>query len=200
MNIHIVRVNLTNWRKEERERRKIRFLSVLALVAAISVLLAGIIPMFYYGHLMEDQEKRNEFLENQIKNVDKKITEIKELKDIKNDLIQRMNIIEQLQQSRSTIVHYFKEISETVPDGIYITSIQQEEKGSQIDGVADSNSNISNYMVNLEQSEWLKNPKLIIIKRNDDNDNIQFSLVVENTAPESNFIPGNDDMTAVGNK
>ena len=195
-NIHIVRINLTNWRKEERERRKVRFLATLAFVAILSVTLAGIVPMFYYGSLMDNQEQRNNFLETQIKDVDEKIKEIQQLKDTKEKLIQRMNIIEKLQQSRSAIVHYFKEISDTVPDGIYIKSIQQENKASQIDGVADSNSNISDYMVNLEKSEWLKNPKLIVIKRNENNDNIQFSLVVESTVPEDYLSPESNDMTS----
>jgi len=158
-----IRINLLDWRAANRERRRKRFLSILGFTVAGSLLivLVGYLGM---GAAVDHQKERNEYLRQQIAELDKQIKEIQELEKVKANLIARMNVIEQLQQSRSATVHFFDEIVNTLPDGVYLTSIKQSGANVTIDGIAESNGRISSYMKNLDASPWFRDPKLVIIK------------------------------------
>jgi type IV pilus assembly protein PilN len=159
----VTRINLLDWRAERRKRRQQRFLALLALaaIAAILVVLFGDLGM---QQAVEYQRSRNDFLQKQIAQIDAQIKEIQELEKVRRNLIERMRVIEQLQQSRSATVHFFDEIVNTLPDGVYLTSLKQNGKEVTIEGVAESNGRISAYMKNLDASPWFKDPKLVVIK------------------------------------
>ncbi|MDI3260125.1 MAG: PilN domain-containing protein [Sinobacteraceae bacterium] len=159
----MTRINLLDWRAERRKRRQQRFLALLALaaIAAILVVLFGDLGM---QQAVEYQRSRNDFLKKQIAQIDAQIKEIQELEKVRRNLIERMRVIEQLQQSRSATVHFFDEIVNTLPDGVYLTSLKQNGKEVTIEGVAESNGRISAYMKNLDASPWFKDPKLVVIK------------------------------------
>lgn len=160
---NFLQINLLDWREERREHRKQQFFTALGGVALISAGLIGLV-LFYYGGQIEHQEQRNRFLQAEIKKIDKQIKEIKELEKVRDNLITRMRIIEQLQQSRAQIVHYFEQVAETLPDGVHLSSLKQAGKTTTINGVAESNGRVSTYMVNLDDSDWFDDPRLVVIK------------------------------------
>jgi type IV pilus assembly protein PilN len=180
------RINLLDWRAERRRQRKQRFLAILGLAAAGSLALVVI------GYLSMDaavthQQTRNQYLTQQISELDKQIKEIQELEKVKQNLLARMRVIEQLQQSRSATVHFFDEIINTLPDGVYLTSVKQADQNVTIDGVAESNGRISSYLKNLDASPWFKDPKLVVIKTSDKSKlrSSEFTLQVTNLTKES---------------
>jgi type IV pilus assembly protein PilN len=161
-----IRINLLDWRAERRRQRQQRFLAILGLAAAASlaVVVIGYLSM---GAAVSHQQARNEYLTQQIAELEKQIKEIQELEKVKQNLLARMRVIEQLQQNRSATVHFFDEIINTLPDGVYLTSIKQSAQLVTIDGVAESNGRISSYLKNLDASPWFKDPKLVVIKTSD---------------------------------
>lgn len=161
-----IRINLLDWRAERRRQRKQRFLAILGLAAAASlaVVVIGYLSM---GAAVSHQQARNQYLTQQIAELEKQIKEIQELEKVKQNLLARMRVIEQLQQNRSATVHFFDEIINTLPDGVYLTSIKQSAQLVTIDGVAESNGRISSYLKNLDASPWFKDPKLVVIKTSD---------------------------------
>jgi type IV pilus assembly protein PilN len=159
----LIKINLLDWRAELREKRKKQFISAVAgaLVASAAVVLLG---MLYMNRAIENQLGRNQLLRDEIALIEKQIKEIEELEKVRSNLLARMQIIEQLQQSRTQVVHYFDEIVNTVPDGVYLTSVKQQGKNTAIDGVAESNGRVSTYMKSLDASPWFQDPKLVVIK------------------------------------
>ena len=117
------RINLVPWREAERKRKRQEF----GIGALGALLLAGVISLFV-NYLMksaiEDQQDRNQYLKDQIAELDKQIVEINELDQQKQRLLARMQVIEQLERSRPEIVHVFDQLVRTTPDGIYLTSIK----------------------------------------------------------------------------
>ena len=99
--------------------------------------------------------------------MDKKITEIEELEKVKANLLARMKVIEELQASRAAMVHFFDEILNTLPEGVYIKSLKQAGAAVTIEGVAESNNRVSAYMKNIESSRWFADPKLVVINTKD---------------------------------
>ena len=136
---------------------------------------------FFFGTLIDHQNQRNSFLASEIKKLDRKIVEIKELEKEREKLIARMTAVEELQSSRHLAVRLFDELSRTLPDGVYLTELEQKNNEARIKGVAQSNARVSNFMRNLEASQWLYEPKLTIIetKLNEDKRTSEFTLHVK---------------------
>lgn len=182
------RINLLDWRAERRARRKQQFQIMLGLGFVISAAVVGF-GYFAVGQAIEGQNERNQFLTQQIAELDLKIKEIQELEKTRQNLLSRMKVIEQLQQSRSATVHFFDEIVNTIPDGVYLTGVKQSGQNITIDGVAESSGRISAYLKNLDASPWFKDPRLVVIKTAEKNKqrNSEFQLQVTNlTKPVEN--------------
>lgn len=159
----MIRINLLDWRAERRERRQKQFMFALGATAAASAALV-LLALTWANSTLENQIRRNDFLKAQIREVDAQIKEIKELEKVKANLIARMQVIEELQQNRTEVVHYFDELVETIPDGTFLTSLKQTGKSTLIKGTAESNARISEYMKALDSSDWFANPNLVVIK------------------------------------
>ncbi|MGH8447117.1 MAG: PilN domain-containing protein [Solimonas sp.] len=162
------RINLLDWRKQRRERRKREFVSLLGLGGIAALAIVGASWAWMTGEV-DTQNARNERLRTEIKEMDQKIKEIAELEKVKNNLLARMRVIEELQANRTATVHFFDEIVNTLPEGVSLTGVKEQGARVTIDGVADSNGRISTYMKNLDASPWFAEPRLVVIKTNDKN-------------------------------
>lgn len=181
----MLRINLLDWRDERRELRKQQFFKALGGAALVS---AGVIFLIlhFYGNAIDFQQQRNSYLKDQIAQIDKQIKEIKDLEKTRDNLITRMRIIEQLQQSRAQIVHYFDQVVKTLPKGVFLTKLTQNSGGTTVNGVAESNGRVSSYMVNLDDSIWFSDPRLIVIKTNKKNRRraADFTLAFKTASPK----------------
>lgn len=180
------RINLLPWREELRRQKRAEYLTVLGITAAVAAVVWFAIHL-YFQELIEYQESRNAYLQTEIRKLDKKIEEIKQLEKEKESLIARMKAIETLQTSRPIIVHLFDELVSTLPDGVYLKEVSQSGDSVTIKGVAQSNARVSNYMRNVESSEWLKDPKLSIIQSKSEAGRriADFTLKLKQTKPKS---------------
>jgi type IV pilus assembly protein PilN len=159
----MAKINLLPWREELRKQKQREFVisaAGSALVAALIVLLAH----FHIDGLIDNQNQRNEFLKAQIAVLDQRIGRIKELEKMKADLLARMNVIQELQRSRPESVHLMDELVRTLPDGVYLKSFTQKGRSLDMAGVAQSNARVSDYMRNIDASDWLTAPRLDLIQ------------------------------------
>jgi type IV pilus assembly protein PilN len=181
----MVRINLLDWRTELSNFRKQQFAIMLGIGAAVA---AGGVGAVTYGvqGAIEYQQQRNAFLRNQIAEMDKKIKEIEELEKVKASLLARMKVIESLQASRTAMVHFFDEVLNTLPDGVYLKSLKQSGKNVTVEGVAESNGRVSAYMKNIEASAWFAEPRLVVINTKNVNRRRQaeFTLQFKNLTKE----------------
>ena len=134
------------------------------MCAAIAAGVASFAAYLLFGSMIEAQQQRNEQLRVEIKTLDKQIEEINNLETAKQKFIARMEIIEKLQRSRPEIVHVFDEIVRTLPEGVYLTAVKQNDKKLKFDGVAQSSTRVSSFMRNIDGSEWLRNPELEVVQ------------------------------------
>jgi len=159
----MAKINLLPWRAERRANRQREFYGMLGLAAATGLVLSFLI-WFYYNQQISGQNTRNEFLQAEIQKVEGKIKEIEALDKQKDRLLARKKVIEQLQANRSQMVHLFDSLVRTIPDGVALANIKQEGEILTLEGRAQSNARVSNYMRNLESSGWMTNPDLSIIE------------------------------------
>lgn len=157
------RINLLPWREVERKRKRQEF-GVAAGAAVLLAVLTGFVLRWQYGSVIDDQNERNQYLKDEITQVDKQIVEILDLEQRKQRLQSRIQVIEQLQRSRPEVVHLFDQMVRLLPDGVYLTSIRQTDKRIQIRGVAESSTRVSAFMRNIDGSDWLQDPSLEIVE------------------------------------
>ena len=186
-------INLLPWREENRQEQKKNFVVMLVMVCVFAAAIVGLIHFQMQGKI-DYQLARNQFLSDEIATVDKQILEIRELQKVRRSLIERMEVIQDLQGSRPSIVHLFTEIVSTVPNGVYLQSLAQTGNNLVIKGEAESNARVSTYMRNLQASAWLKDPNLTVIEIEDKTVNriSTFMLTVKQTSPNATD-EANDD-------
>lgn len=159
----MAKINLLPWREEQRQQKKKEFLSLLTFSALSTVLVLGLIHL-YIGGLKDYQNQRNKLLQDEIANLDKKIVEVKSIGEKKSKLLAKIDLVQKLQESRPEIVHLFDEIPRTTPDGVFLTKFVQSGQSLLFEGKTQSNARVSAFMRAVEASEWLKSPKLDVIK------------------------------------
>ena len=161
----MAKINLLPWREELRAQRNQEFGIVSGVSAGVAILIVvGI--MFFYNNLIENQESRNQFMNAEIAKLDKKIKQIKDIKAKKERLLQRITTIQKLQTNRTEIVHLFDETVKRVPDGVYLNSLTQSCTSLTMTGIAESNTRVSEFISNIEASQWMTEPRIDVIKRN----------------------------------
>lgn len=147
-------VNLLPWRAERRKQREREFYMqlVTAFVVGVGVLLLWI---FWMNQRIDNQNERNAYLQNEIKQLDVRNAKIKDLESVRSHLLARKQIIEQLQADRSQMVHLFDELVKTIPSSSRLTGLKQSAQALSLDGVAQSNASVAEYMRNIESSPWM---------------------------------------------
>jgi type IV pilus assembly protein PilN len=147
-------INLLPWRAERRKIRQREFFMQLgaAALAAIGVLFLW---WFWMDMRIDNQNDRNAYMQDQIKQVDARLEKIKDLEKVRAQLLARKQIIEQLQANRSQMVHLFDELVKTIPSSGRLTSIKQTGDQMVLGGVAQSNASVAEYMRNIEASPWM---------------------------------------------
>ena len=157
------RINLLPHRESKRKERKLKFLVALG-AAAVAAGITSFAAYLMYGQMIDAQQRRNQQLRVEIKMLDKQNEEINNLETAKQKYIARMEIIERLQRSRPEIVHVFDEIVRTLPEGVYLTAVKQNDKKLKFEGVAQSSTRVSSFMRNIDGSGWLRNPELEVVQ------------------------------------
>lgn len=152
-------INLLPWRAERRKQREREFFMQLG-AAFVAALLVVLLWVFWMGMRIDNQNERNAYLQGEIKQLDERIAKIKDLEKVRQRLLARKQIIEQLQANRSQMVHLFDELVKTIPASVRLTSMKQNSDSMVLYGVAQSNASVAEYMRNLDASPWMGNADL----------------------------------------
>lgn len=168
-------INLLPWREEQRrERNRITLIGCVAIWAVAALLVLGA-KMFMDGRISH-QEGRNAYLQSEINALSTVIKEIENLKEKRDQLLARMEVIQNLQANRSQIVHVFDDLVTKLPNGVYYESIKKASGLLTINGNAQSNGRVSALMRNLDASDWFDKASLTVV-----------DVVDRNGAPVSKF-------------
>lgn len=159
----MILINLLPHREAARKRRREAFFVALGIAVLIGGLVGGAVFSWYQAQISEQQGK-NSFLTSEIKRLENQIKEIAGLQQEITALRARQNAVEDLQGNRNLPVYLLDELVKQLPDGVYITSMKQDNQVVLISGVAQSNERVSELLRNLSNnSPWLTRPELIEI-------------------------------------
>jgi len=189
----MARINLLPWRDELREERKKQFVIVLFGVLVIAAGLVFLSNLFV-SDLLDNQNARNSYLQKEIAALDERIKQVREIREMRTQLLGRMQVIQDLQSNRQVMPRLFDQLVRTLPDGVYYSSLSMQGQRISINGFAESNNRVSTLMRNLEASPWLAGATLSGVKAIEnaylDGQANQFQLTVRQNRPKASEVQG----------
>ncbi len=118
--------------------------------------------------------KRERFVDDQLKKVgeelaqlNKVVGEIDNLKQQKAKLQQKLSVIEELERGRLRAAYIFDELSERIPEKVWIESLDKSGRNLKMTGVALDNETIANFMTQLERSRYFGGIELEVTEQVD---------------------------------
>lgn len=177
----MAKIDLRPWREQARKERQRDYVVQLVIVLAGALTIWSLVSSAY-GTAISAQEYRNEYVQKQTSALDKKIKEIQELRTKRQELLDRMRLIQELQGNRPVIVRMFDEMARLMPEELFLSSVSSKGSLFTIKGQASSNDQISQLMRNFDQSPWFKNPNLLGVKAGKNGYN-SFDMLVNQSTP-----------------
>ena len=160
----MILINLLPHREARRRQRKQAFFVGLGVAAGCGLLVAGL----WYGALQQmtqAQQARNSFLRDEIAKLEAQIKDIANLRSEIDGLKARQGAVEDLQLNRNLPVHLLDELVRLTPEGVYLTGIKQTDSTVQVNGMAQTNERVSEFLRNAQSnSPWLERMELVEIK------------------------------------
>jgi len=182
----MAKINLLPWREAYRAEKKKEFVTLLGMV-----LLFGAVVAFGWDRVVnsqiDSQLSRNQLLKTEIAKLDKQVKEIDELTKRRQNLLDRIKVIQEVQGNRPEIVKLYDEFVRAIPDGVYFTEMDRKGESISLVGFAKSNSRVSVLMRRLDASYKFTEPNLTKVEANDvlGENGSQFEMQVKIVQPNS---------------
>lgn len=162
----MAKINLLPWREAHRAEKKKEFVTLLGMV-----LIFGAVVALGWDRVVNNQidaqNSRNQVLTSEIAKLEKEVAEIEELSKRRQNLLDRIKVIQEIQGNRPEIVKIYDEFVRSVPDGVYFTEMVREGESISLVGYAKSNSRVSVLMRRLDSSYKFTEPNLTKVEAND---------------------------------
>lgn len=165
----MAQINLLPWREHLREERKRAFLTTLVGFVLLSGASVFAVDRYFVAEIKQ-QNARNDYLKQEIQILDAQVAEISELRQQKDEIKERMDVITGLQGTRPVIVRLFDEIVKSLPEGVYYTNLERVGNDLSMEGVAESYAKLTELMRRLDKSEWFKEAALTETSATEDQD------------------------------
>lgn len=121
----MVKINLLPWRAQQKQQNNQRFLKQLVLTALLALLLGLGIWQFFNQQLIQ-QQAANQYILTQTQALDSQLGSVAKIKNVKQVMSQRIQVIDALQTRRTQIVTLWEDVAKSVPTGVYLTRFHQD--------------------------------------------------------------------------
>ena len=166
----MARINLLDWREELRQERNKEFWITFGLMVVLAALIWFLVHTVMNSRI-DNQDKRINKLNTEIGVLKQQTKEIDRLKKEKEELIKRMELITDLQQSRPEVVRMFDELVRVTPEGINLSTWKRQDVNPSsknqvlspklsFTGQAETNPRISEFMRKMDSSDRLQTSAL----------------------------------------
>ena len=172
------RINLLPWRDQKRRLQNQRFYGLLGCSLGLCSILVTAIYLAIQ-HQIQIELKNIEFLEKEQKNIEIESKMVEDLEKDKLALINRIHIIQGLQEHRAVVVKLLDRLPRLIPQGVSLVSLLRKQDVIDLEGNANTNADVSQFLKNLEQSEaegWLYQVKLKEILANKKEADLRFKI------------------------
>jgi len=160
----MIRINLIPYRMARRQQQISQhvgnFIGIIVLAAILSL---GAHTMASLK--LADLEDETAQLTAKNQELKEKIGKIEHLDALRTEVERKLKIVDRLQEGRFRSLASLHEIAQTIPGNVWLTSITDKTAEIGIEGLAESNQAVANFMRMLDQSPLFSNIKLQGISR-----------------------------------
>jgi type IV pilus assembly protein PilN len=158
----MIKINLLPTKKKP--PKKVIDLQQQAILAGL-VLVLVVIGLWYYwntqNNRIETLENKKAAAEKQIADQNNMLKEVKDVEEQRKKVSEKIDIIEKLKKNQSGPVRLLDAVSNALPKGVNITSLQENNNKVNIDGSAFTNEDVVRFIDNLKASPVLKEVMLL---------------------------------------
>lgn len=155
-------INLLPWREARAQRQKKQFGVLLGIFVLVTVAL-GFFANWLVDRQITAQQQRNQRLVQEMTILDAQLGEIRLLKERRKELIDRMQLIEQLQMRRNVPVRLFNQLPSLVPNGVYLNTLAMQNNIIDVNGKTEAYGRVASMMRRIDGSGWLGQSKISTI-------------------------------------
>ncbi len=155
-------INLLPWREALAQRQKKQFGALLGIFVLATVAL-GFFANWLVERQIAAQQQRNQRLVQEMTILDAQLGEIRLLKERRKELIDRMQLIEQLQMRRNVPVRLFNQLPSLVPNGVYLNTLAMQNNIIDVNGKTEAYGRVASMMRRIDGSGWLGQSKISTI-------------------------------------
>ena len=182
----MIKINLLPVRAAQKKER---------LRAQISVLLLCLIMVFIAcGFLFIQKKSAIDRVTAEIAEIDaqnralqKKIGQVRDFEKKKADLEKKLKVLASLKENKSGPVHLLDELSNALPDNLWLTSFKEDGGRITLSGIADAEKTVALFMKSLDASPYYQRIELSVTEQTKVGDNKmqKFTLDCSTESPSS---------------
>ncbi len=158
----MIRINLLPVRTSRRLEAVKQELILGGIGISLLAILCGVFFMFQSAQANE-LRRANSRLQEDLDNLRLIVARVDEVEKINDELRRKLSVIGNLQASKTGPVHMLDELSAATPEKLYVTIVNEEAGRLRLAGNAASNEVISQFLINLEKTNWFEDVYLISI-------------------------------------
>lgn len=147
-------INLLAWRENQREEHRRRFIGLIVLGAVAALGVQWGIGK-YYQYQQDQQQQRLDYLAHYISQLDKRIEAMKIAEQEHGKILERLKIVEGLQNGRNKTTEFMNLMPSVIPEGVYVDKIKMNDYEIEISGISDSTPRLATMLDNMERSAKL---------------------------------------------
>jgi type IV pilus assembly protein PilN len=155
----MIHINLLPYREARRQRLLIHIFIIWGVIALMG-LAGALILDFHLQTQIEEREAKKVQQEQEIATLKRKLGEVSELNAMKIQVEARLDAINKLRDIRDLNVHVLEELTETLPEDMWILRLSTVKNTLTLSGMAQSNAGIAQFMRNLKASPYFSEPNL----------------------------------------
>jgi type IV pilus assembly protein PilN len=160
----MIRINLLSDREAIRKETTRQEVSIFILtICLVLVILGGI--HFYQYRQKEDLRQNIEYVQKELKALEKKVGEVDRYKEAKKELETKLQIIDRLQKGKTLVLQLLDGIGETIPEKMWLDDLGFKGGKLSMEGYAVDNETIAGFMKQLEHTKSFQSVELVLTEK-----------------------------------
>jgi type IV pilus assembly protein PilN len=160
----MIRINLLPVRRRRAEESVRKEASIFSLLLVLSLLVMAYFQ-FANSRKIERMTQERQVLVAEIQRYQARQKELKDLENKKKVLLQKLEIINNLQTNRDLVIRVLEELATVVPsDKMWFRKLSQHGNTLTLDGVARGNETIAQFMQTLAKSPYI-DPNRVVLRQ-----------------------------------
>ena len=177
-NINInIGINLRPWREERRQKQQKTFAQLSWLALVVGLLISVLLWQSTKASIAIIQDE-NQFIKTRMTLLDKEIKEVANLREKRQQLLKRIEVIQKLQDNRSLTVEIMDQLASSINSGIYLIEIKRNNNQILIEGHANPSQAVAAWMRNLKKQPRFNEPVLRSLTTDDKSNLTHFDLLL----------------------